>query len=276
MGTKEELIAAAQALAKKLGATRLSERAFRTSVGISRRRFQRHFRSWAELCAQAGLEPIALREPISDDRIFRAMHDAFLAQGGIGTRLETIERLEIGIDTVYRRCGNWTRALIEFAAWARENAPNFPYLPDIERRTLYLTTTKRDVAKYLRPSPSDMPPGPPWRTVGGRLCGDPMHDWPMLHEPINESGVVLAFGMLARDLGFVVDSVAPGFPDCTAKRRVGTKQWESVRIEFEYRSRNFAAHKHDPEGCDLIVCWEHDWPDCPLEVLELRAAVRTP
>jgi hypothetical protein len=30
---------------------------------------------------------------------------------------------------------------------------------------------------------------------------------------------------------------------------------------------------HDPKGCDLIVCWEHNWPECPLEVLELRAIV---
>jgi hypothetical protein len=46
-----------------------------------------------------------------------------------------------------------------------------------------------------------------------------------------------------------------------------------VRIEFEYRSRNFAAHRHDPGGCDPIVCWVHDWPDCPIEVLELRQAM---
>jgi hypothetical protein len=27
---------------------------------------------------------------------------------------------------------------------------------------------------------------------------------------------------------------------------------------------------HDPSKCDLIVCWRHNWPECPLEVLELR------
>jgi hypothetical protein len=43
-----------------------------------------------------------------------------------------------------------------------------------------------------------------------------------------------------------------------------------VRIEFEYRSRNFLTHKHDARQCDLIVCWEDDWPDSPLEVLELK------
>jgi hypothetical protein len=58
-----------------------------------------------------------------------------------------------------------------------------------------------------------------------------------------------------------------GFPDCVAYR--GTKR---VRIEFEYRSRNFAQHRHDAKNCDWIVCWIHDWPSVPkrLRVVELR------
>jgi hypothetical protein len=46
-----------------------------------------------------------------------------------------------------------------------------------------------------------------------------------------------------------------------------------VRIEFEFRSRTFRDHGHDPDGCDLIVCWEHNWPECPLEVVELRKVI---
>src|SRR5439155_22607106 len=45
-----------------------------------------------------------------------------------------------------------------------------------------------------------------------------------------------------------------------------------VAIEFEYRSRDFRTHKHDPRGCNVIVCWEHNWLLAPpkLEVIELR------
>ena len=32
-------------------------------------------------------------------------------------------------------------------------------------------------------------------------------------------------------------------------------------------------HFHDPEGCDLIVCWEHNWAESPLEVVELKRAI---
>jgi hypothetical protein len=47
-----------------------------------------------------------------------------------------------------------------------------------------------------------------------------------------------------------------------------------VKIEFELESRNFLRHMHDPAKCDIIVCWEHNWPECPLEVIELKKMVR--
>lgn len=80
--------------------------------------------------------------------------------------------------------------------------------------------------------------------------------------------------MIAHDLGFVVERVQTGYPDCEAKRRVSGRRggFERVRIEFEFRSRNF---NHQPDGCDLVVCWEHDWPECPVEVLELESAITT-
>ncbi len=81
--------------------------------------------------------------------------------------------------------------------------------------------------------------------------------------------------MVAHELGYMVEMVTTGFPDCKAKRRVGNGRWERVRVEFEYQSRNFRDHGHDPEGCDVIVCWEHNWPECPVEVLELRSRLET-
>jgi hypothetical protein len=42
-------------------------------------------------------------------------------------------------------------------------------------------------------------------------------------------------------------------------RRMAKGQWQRVRIEFEYESRNFVKHGHDKNGCDLIVRWTHNW-----------------
>jgi hypothetical protein len=49
-----------------------------------------------------------------------------------------------------------------------------------------------------------------------------------------------------------------------------------VKIEFEQESRNFLKHMHLASECDLIVCWKHNWPECPLEVIELRTALSLP
>jgi hypothetical protein len=83
-------------------------------------------------------------------------------------------------------------------------------------------------------------------------------------------GVVFLFGTLAEKLGFMVTLVQAEFPDCEALREVGPRRWQRIRIEFEFESRNFLRHDHCAEACDLIVCWVHNWPECPLEVVELR------
>jgi hypothetical protein len=101
----------------------------------------------------------------------------------------------------------------------------------------------------------------------------------MLHARVNEMGVVVLFGMAAEALGYVIGSVSAAFPDCTGKRlvvengRVESARWEAVRIEFEYRSRSFLYHRHDAAQCDVVICWEDDWPDCPIEVLALKEAL---
>jgi hypothetical protein len=93
----------------------------------------------------------------------------------------------------------------------------------------------------------------------------------LAHEPVNEMGVILLFGMVAQQLGFIVESVQSGFPDCEAKMEIYPGRWQRVRIEFEYESRAFKQHNHDAKQCDVIICWRHNWKGCPpnLQVLEL-------
>src|SRR5256714_5122119 len=85
------------------------------------------------------------------------------------------------------------------------------------------------------------------------IYGNPIDFRGLRHEPVNEQGVVLLFGMLAKELGYLIESVQNGFPDCEAKRRVGAGRWQRVRIEFEFESRNFRDHGHPPDGCEIIV-----------------------
>jgi hypothetical protein len=104
------------------------------------------------------------------------------------------------------------------------------------------------------------------RPVYGMVIGTHAH----VYAPTNESGVVCLFGAMAQYLGFMVLRIQTAFPDCEAIRLIAPGRYQRVRIEFEYESRNFLLHMHDAEECDLIVCWEHNWRECPLEVLELK------
>jgi hypothetical protein len=107
----------------------------------------------------------------------------------------------------------------------------------------------------------------------GPVFGSPINFRGLRHAPINELGVVYIFGMVSYELGFIVEALQSSFPDCEAKRSIGKDRWQRARIEFEFRSSNFRMHKHPLDGADVIVCWEHDWPDCPIEVIELRSAI---
>jgi hypothetical protein len=91
--------------------------------------------------------------------------------------------------------------------------------------------------------------------------------------PVNELGVVYLFGVLHDTFDFKIESVQAGFPDCIARRKVSDNRWEEIRIEFEYESKSFETHGHDIEGADMIVCWKHNWKNCPqnIEVIELSS-----
>ena len=105
------------------------------------------------------------------------------------------------------------------------------------------------------------------------VYGPLMNPSPLAHGPTNEMGVLFLFGTVAAQLGFVVTWIRSEFPDCEAMILVGPEKWQRIRIEFEYESRNFLKHMHDAKECDLIVCWKHNWPECPVEVLELSSVI---
>ncbi|MGC8542042.1 MAG: hypothetical protein ACP5QA_15635 [Phycisphaerae bacterium] len=94
---------------------------------------------------------------------------------------------------------------------------------------------------------------------------------PMQYAPENELGVVLLFSHLSSKLQLKIEKIQAAFPDCIAYQRIGQRE-KRIRIEFEYRSRNFRSHGHRATDCDWIVCWEHNWPDAPrgIFILELR------
>lgn len=82
--------------------------------------------------------------------------------------------------------------------------------------------------------------------------------------PTNEQGVVYMFGRMAESLGFELVEIGVAFPDAVVRY-----QGVEYRVEFEYRASNFIMHGHDPDGCDIIICWINNVPDMPIPILEL-------
>lgn len=103
------------------------------------------------------------------------------------------------------------------------------------------------------------------------VCGRVLNHRAMLHQPTNEQGVVLLFGMMAEEMGFIIENVRTAYPDCEGKRRVGPDAWQRVRIEFEYLSSRF---NHPKRGCDLIICWRNDHPVKGIEIIALEQVIK--
>jgi hypothetical protein len=105
------------------------------------------------------------------------------------------------------------------------------------------------------------------------LVGPPINFRGLIYAPLNENGVIFLFSKVAEDLGITIEGIQVKFPDAFGKRYERSKGYP-LTIEFEYRSSDYERHGHPKEGCDLIVCWEHDWKDCPIEAIELKTLIK--
>jgi hypothetical protein len=105
------------------------------------------------------------------------------------------------------------------------------------------------------------------------LVGSPINFRGLIYAPINENGVIFLFSKIAQDLGISIEGIQVKFPDAFGKRYERDKG-HSITIEFEFKSSDYVRHGHPKDGCDLIVCWEHDWKECPTQVIELKSLVK--
>jgi hypothetical protein len=168
--------------------------------------------------------------------------------------------------------GRWSSVPSKFREFAENKAEWADVLPKLPLTTSESKKVTNEHSKTVKATSCSQPS---YSKLDGRpTYGNPIDFRGLRHEPVNEQGVVFLFGMVARELGYMVEGVQTGYPDCEAKRQVEGGRWQSVRIEFEFESRNF---NHPPDGCDVIVCWRHNWPQCPehIEVVELSSVIKT-
>lgn len=85
-----------------------------------------------------------------------------------------------------------------------------------------------------------------------------------MFEPTNEQGTIALFCTQLQRSGWEIVSIRTAFPDAILRR-----DGEEWRVEFEHLARNFIMHAHDFRECDLIICWQNNFAECPIPVLEL-------
>lgn len=117
---------------------------------------------------------------------------------------------------------------------------------------------------------------PPKMRIVKRPVGEPINFRGLIYAPVNENGVIFLFGLVAKDLGIIVEGIQPQFPDAYGRRRINGR-YSSVDIEFKFKSSDYERTYHRRKLlCDVLVCWEHDWTDPPreIEVIELKTKIR--
>jgi len=141
-----------------------------------------------------------------------------------------------------------------------------------------IQTTAGDILRSIRDVYLEEPGkvvSPPAKRERDKPVGEPINFRGMVYAPLNEAGVVLLSSKVMNDLGIIYESSPLSDFDMVGRMKT-EKGYERRHFEFEYLSSNFKYHKHDPALVDYIVCWEHDWPDCPkeLEVIELQKVIK--
>ncbi|HLW55297.1 MAG TPA: hypothetical protein VKW06_20885 [Candidatus Angelobacter sp.] len=223
------------------------------------------FGSLTEALRAAGLKPKGTGHPLTADAML-------LDWAKVARKLKQLPSLSLyqprgqyTPQSFYARFGGWSEVPHCFARLVRRRN-----IAGQWKDVLALVVKKNRLTAAMKRRVD-----PPRQMADRPVYGPPLFCPGVAHEPVNELGVIYLFGAVAQKLGFIMLRMQTGFPDCEAMREMQHGHWQRVRIEFEFTSRGFKKHHHEKNGCDMIVCWIHDWAECPkeLEVLELRKAV---
>ncbi|HKD80475.1 MAG TPA: hypothetical protein VKH81_12335 [Candidatus Angelobacter sp.] len=267
--TREEVINAIKQTAEESGKTPTLTHMLETKQ-LSQYDVRRHFGVYASALQACGLEGRGSGYEATMRELFADWAEVARKAGRVPTVGDYELHDRYSLKPLMRQFGAWPRVAPGMAQYARENGLENDGKDVLEVVAAHLEGRKRrpgsskwDTPRILRPG---LMPGEP-------VYGPPTVDAHLMLAPTNEQGVLFLFGAVARKLGFVVLRIQTEYPDCEALREMETDQWQRVRIEFEYESRNFVLHKHKPGQCNLIVCWKHNWEESPVEVIELKTAI---
>jgi hypothetical protein len=254
---------------------------FKAKSGLSEYQVLQHFPGWREAVRAAGLEPDSTNIKLDDETLLADWGEMVRRDRQIPTRDHYRREGKYSPGVFEKHFGPWSAIPSRFREFAKDNALWLDVLALLPQGSAKPTVAPRqDIQSGNSPG---FEPSPPqalqqYTKLDNRpTYGNPIDFRGLRHEPVNEQGVVFLFGVVAKELGYMVEALQAGYPDCEAKRQIAPGRWQRVRIEFEFESRNFRDHGHPPDGCDVIVCWRHNWQDCPehIEVVDLSTVIKS-
>ena len=273
MSDKQRILKSIAFVAKQLGHTP-SILEFAAHAKISRYSLFRLFPKWNKAVRAAGLKPNRLHSRPEDSELLEDWGEVVRKKRAIPSPWAYRLAGKYYSLTLAKRFGGWDsvpHAFRNFAKGKREWRDVLALLPHPVAKKERAWPKQNASTSNARSQAQQAP------LKDRATYGNPIDFRGFRHEPVNEQGVVLLFGMLAKELGYTIEAVQKGFPDCEAKRQIAPDRWQRVNIEFEYESKNFHQHGHSVNGCDVIVCWRHNWDNCPkhIEVVELSNVIKS-
>ncbi len=276
--TKEELLAELRRVAGKVKRPTVTIVVFKQHSKFAISCYKRRFGTWNRALAEAGLQTglVTRRNPIDPAEALCRLATHQPKQGqrargkGKGKKKATGNPPKAGKGATGKRRGQSTDCAD--CADCTDEANSLS-----EIRDLLSDIPTHQPKQGQRARGKGKGKGKGKKKATGKPCrlGKPLNFRGILYEPQSEHAVIHLFGTVSEEMGYRMEKIQHAYPDGIALRKVpgGRGAWERVRVEFELRSSNFRLHKHDPAYCDAIICWEHDWEDCPLEVVELKRVV---
>lgn len=265
--SEDECVREMRRVAEILGTTSLSHDEFNAHARFTDYRVTRACGTWAAALEKAGLGSSPnYNAPTSIANLAILFLEVTTSLNRLPTLVQLVRRSRHAADTFSRNRGGYNsfkRQAIEylFSAGGRIRPRNVRAIleEELSRLQAHVSATTGQEA-----NPKQHYQG---RTLNFRA---------FMYAPTSEHDVEGMFCAIAHDLGFEIIGNRSEFPDCEARRKVKAdrERWEKCLIEYEFSSRDYKKHKHPIVGCDLIVCWQHNWDDCPIEVLVLENAIK--
>jgi hypothetical protein len=237
--SRVEILQAIRSCARKLKHNP-TRRDLRLTARVSEEALRKHFGRLKEALEKAGLRPSGSGFRQQESTVLLDWAAVARKLGKIPTVTEYESRGRFSDMPFHSRYGNWTSVPDAFVRFTRKEKIQSKWKDVLGMIGAQAGTgSKVKVrASHGRSRKQDI--------FQDRPLYDPLMNLPeMVHEPLNELGVVFAFGMVARQLGFSVLRLQSAFPDCEALREVVRGQLQRMKLEFELKGKSFNHKGHE-------------------------------